>query len=234
MALIESEDRDGGVRLLRFDNGKPNAVSPAFSAELTAALEAAEKEANAVVLTGRPGMFSAGFDLGVMGEGPEAAAAMVKAGGWLALAIRRHPRPVVAACSGHAVAMGLFLVMASDYRIGAGGAFKLVANETSIGMTLPDFAVELARGVLSKRHFDRAIVHSTIYDPAGAMDAGMLDEVVEPDALEARALEVAAKLGALPQPAYRNNKRLVHGPVDDRIASNLDENVDALMNRRKG
>ena len=74
MSLIQSEDYDHGVRVLRIDNGKPNAVSTAMSTELIAALEAAEKDTNAVIITGRPGMFSAGFDLGTMGEGPRAAA----------------------------------------------------------------------------------------------------------------------------------------------------------------
>lgn len=230
MSLIQTEDRDEGVRILRIDNGKPNAVSTAMSTELMAALEAAEKDTNAVVITGRPGMFSAGFDLGTMGEGPKAAAEMVANGGKLALAIYNHPKPIVGAISGHAVAMGLFMAMVCDYRIGAAGKFKYQANETAIGMTLPDFAIQFARAALSKRHFDRVIVQSEQYGPEGARDCGMIDEVVEADALEARALEVATHFATnLKQPAFRNNKRLSHGAVAASIAEKLEANIQAAM-----
>ena len=96
-------------------------------------------------------------------------------------------------------------------------------------MTLPTFGVEFARAVLSKRHFDRAIVQSTIYDPQGAVDAGMLDEIVDPEEVEPKAIEVAARLGALRQPAFRNNKRLVRGPTYELVSSTLEANVDSLM-----
>ncbi len=228
MSFIQTEDVSEGIRILRLDHGKPNSVSAAVANEFIAALDAAEKETNAIILTGRPGMFSAGFDLPTMGEGPVAAAEMVKAGGQLLMKIYNHPKPIVAACSGHAIAMGIFTVMACDYRLGARGAFKLGANETAIGMTLPIFAIELARTCLSKRHYDRAIVQSTIYDPEGAVDAGMLDELVEADELESKALEVAARLGALKQPAFRNNKRLAHGPTVEHILSTLDADMDRI------
>lgn len=234
MSLIQTEDHEAGVRVLRLDNGKPNAIATALSRDLMAALEAAEKDTNALVLTGRDGMFSAGFDLGTMQQGPGPAAEMVKAGGHLALAIYDHPKPVVAAVGGHAIAMGLFLAMVCDYRIGARGAFKLQANETAIGMTLPDFGVEFGRAALSKRHFDRVIVQSEPYDPERALGAGMLDELVEPGELEARAIEVATKLGALPQPAYRNNKRMAHAPTIERLAAGLDANVDSIIGSAPG
>ena len=230
MSLIQTEDRDEGVRILRIDNGKPNAVSTAMSTELMAALEAAEKDTHAIILTGRPGMFSAGFDLGTMGEGPKAAAEMVAGGGKLALAIYNHPKPIVGAISGHAVAMGLFMAMVCDYRIGAAGKFKYQANETAIGMTLPDFAIQFARAALSKRHYDRVIVQSEPYGPEGARDCGMIDEVVEAEALEARALEVATHFATnLKQPAFRNNKRLSHGPVARSIAERLEADIQAVM-----
>ena len=145
------------------------------------------------------------------------------------MSIFNHPKPIVVGCTGHAIAMGVFMVMAGDYRIGARGAFKLGANETAIGMTLPTFGIELARTRLSKRHYDRAIVQSTIYDPEGAVDAGFLDCVVEPDRVEAEALEVAVRLGQLKQPAFRNNKRLAHAPIVELISSTLDENIQQLM-----
>ncbi len=222
---------EDGICVLRLDHGKPNSISQAVAEELSAALGEAEKSSDvkSVVLFGKPGMFSGGFDLGTMGKGPRPARDMVIAGGRLLMDIYDHPKPVVAGCAGHAVAMGCFMVMAADERIGAEGSFKLGMNETAIGMTLPEFGFELARARLSKRHYDRAVVHSTIYDPQGALDVGILDRVVDPERVEAEAMEAAARLGELKQPAFRNNKRIAHRETVERVRSNLVENVSGLM-----
>ena len=208
---------------------KPNSISKAVADELIGALDEAEKSADAIVLFGKAGMFSGGFDLPTMKEGPAAARAMLKAGATLLMSIFNHPKPVVIGCGGHAIAMGAFITMAGDERIGAEGDFKLGMNETAIGMTLPTFGFELARARLSKRHFDRALIHSTIYDPAGAVEVGILDRVVPADRLEAECLEAAARLAALKQPAFRNNKRIAHAETVDVILSTLDENLDRMM-----
>lgn len=228
MDFVTSEIQDG-ICVLRLDHGKPNSISKAVADELMSALDEAEKSANAIVLFGKPGMFSAGFDLAAMKEGPAAARAMLKAGAMLLMSIFNHPKPVVIGCGGHAIAMGAFITMAGDERIGAAGDFKIGMNETAIGMTLPTFGFELARARLSKRHFDRAVVHSTIYDPAGAVEVGILDRLVSSDRLEAECLEAATRLATLKQPAFRNNKRIAHAETVDLIVSTLDENLDSLM-----
>jgi enoyl-CoA hydratase len=230
MSAINASTQDG-IRILRLDHGKPNSISQAVAEELSSALAEAEKDegVKAIALFGRAGMFSGGFDLGTMGEGPAAARDMVIAGGRLLMDIYDHAKPVIAGCAGHAIAMGTFMVMASDERIGAAGPFKLGMNETAIGMTLPQFGFELARARMSKRHFDRGVVHSTIFDPQGAVDAGILDRLVEPERLEDEALAAAARLGKLKQPAFRNNKRLAHAETVLRVREGLVENVSALM-----
>jgi len=228
MDFVTSEIQDG-ICVLRIDHGKPNSISQAVADELMSALDEAEKSADAIVLFGRAGMFSGGFDLPTMTRGAAAARGMLKSGAMLLMSIFNHPKPVVIGCGGHAIAMGAFITMAGDERIGAEGSFKIGMNETAIGMTLPTFGVELARTRLSKRHFDRAVVHSTIYDPVGAVEVGILDRLVSPDRLEAECLEAAARLATLKQPAFRNNKRLSHAETVDLILSTLDENLDSLM-----
>jgi len=228
MDFVTSEKQDG-ICALRIDHGKPNSISKAVADELMSSLDEAEKSADAIVLLGKAGMFSGGFDLPTMKEGPVATRAMLKAGAMLLMSIYNHPKPVVIGCGGHAIAMGAFIAMAGDERIGAEGDFKIGMNETAIGMTLPTFALELARARLSKRHFDRALVHSTIYDPAGGVEAGILDRLVSPDRLEAECLEAATRLASLKQPAFRNNKRLAHTETVDVILSTLDENLDRMM-----
>jgi enoyl-CoA hydratase len=228
MSVVTSEIGDG-ICTLRIDHGKPNSISAEVSEALMKGLDEAEKSADAIVLLGKPGMFSGGFDLPTMGKGPTAVRAMLKAGAQLLMAIYNHPKPVVIGCTGHAVAMGAFITMAGDERIGATGNFKIGMNETAIGMTLPTFGFELARARLSKRHYDRAVVHSTMYDPEGAREIGILDRLVAPDLLESECFESARRLAALKQPAFRNNKQIAHAETVDRILSTLDENLNALM-----
>lgn len=200
-------DRQGEVCWIRLDDGKVNALTPAAFDALAEGLERAEKEARAVLLLGRPGRFSAGFDLSVLRQGRDSAEALVRAGMELCLQLRESPLPIVAACTGHALAMGAVLLMAADERIGARGDWKIGLNETAIGMTLPRSAVEIVRARLSKRHFERAVVQAEVYAPEGAVDAGFLDRVVDAEALEGVARERAAALAALPHHAFRDNKR---------------------------
>ncbi len=161
----------------------PSARPP--SPPSTTPLTRAEDEAGALLLTGREGKLSAGFDLSVMTSGEEAMQGLVRSGAELLVRWYASPLPTVAACTGHALAMGSLLLLASDTRIGAEGPFKLGLNEVAIGMGLPIFAVELARDRLSPRAFTAATIQGQVYDPAGALEAGYLDRLVAADELEA-------------------------------------------------
>ncbi len=218
--------------VVRFDDGKANALSPALIEQLHGALDRAEKDARAVLLVGRPGRFSAGFDLAIMRQGGDAMSSLVTAGAELALRIYEFPCPVVAACTGHAIAMGAILLLASDTRIGAEGDFKIGLNEVAIGMGLPIFAVELARERLSKRHLTRATAEAEIYAPAAAVDAGFLDRVTAPDALFGEALAEAQRLAELPTAAHRMTKLRVRGDAVRRIRATLDEDMKQLSGPR--
>lgn len=229
MALLETEIRDD-VAAIALDDGKANALSPDMIAAIHGALDSAEKDAKAAVITGRAGRFSAGFDLNVMQqEGPEAAAAMVTGGAELYLRFLEFPLPIVVGCTGHAIAAGAIALMTADYRIGARGEFKIGMNETLIGMALPHFALEFARDRLSKRHFLRSLVQAEMYDPEGAVDAGYLDRLVEPEALVAEAFAEGLRLAALPQPAFRVSKRRASQALVERVRGPLVEDVRRLM-----
>src|SRR5262245_47975929 len=128
-----------GIAEIQFDDGRVNALSLDALSELGAALDRAKSDRAVVVLRGRPGVFSAGFDLRVLRAGGATANAMVRTGFELAERILAFPTPVVIACTGHAIAMGVFLVLAGDYRIGAQGDYRIGANEVAIGITMPRF-----------------------------------------------------------------------------------------------
>lgn len=217
-----------GLAVLRLDDGKANALSPALVAQLREALTRAQKEASAVVLVGREARFSGGFDLASMRSGPAAARALVGAGAELLLDLYSLRLPVVAACTGHAVAAGALLLLASDLRVGVEGEYKIGLSEVAIGMTLPVFAVELARDRLSKRHFDRATSQAELYAPDGAVDAGFLDRLVPEASLLATARGEAARLAALSRPAFAASKLRAHAATIEKIRSGLEVDLDSL------
>ncbi len=149
------------------DDGKVNVFSPGMLQGLHEAFDMAERDETVVVLTGRPGAFSAGFDLRVL-AGPRAdALALLRLGATLAGRILAFPAPVAASCSGHAFPAGAFLLMAADVRLGADGPFQLGLNEVRLGLTLPLFAAVLARHRLTPAAFDRAAVTGSLLDPHG-------------------------------------------------------------------
>ena len=200
-------DKNNNIVTLTFDDGKANVVGPEFLDTINAGLDRAEAEkAGAVILCGREGMFSGGFDLAEFQKGPEAGLAMVQRGFELLIRLYSFPLPLVAACTGHGVAMGAFMIMACDTRIGCQGNFKMSLPETAIGMQLPPLLVELATSRISIRHITRVVLQSEAYAPTAAVDAGFIDEVVEADQLMARAMEAAEQLSQLPQAQYAENK----------------------------
>ena len=198
---------DNDIAILTFDDGKANAVSHDFIDGMTAGLDSAEKEAKAVVIMGKPGMFSAGFDLKEIQKGQTEAVALVNRGAEMLYRLFGFPQPVIAGCSGHAVAAGAFTLLACDTRIGVAGDFKLGLNETAIGMTLPVFGHQLAQNRLSKRHLTAAVIQSQMYSPDDAVDAGFLDAVVNADELETACVAAAEQLMALPTATYGQMKR---------------------------
>jgi enoyl-CoA hydratase len=204
---LVSYDRTGAVATLTLDDGKVNVLSPEMQQAIHAGLDRAEHDgAEAVVLAGRDGVFSAGFDLAILRGGGPAGADMVTGGFELAARVLAFPRPVVMACTGHAVAMGLFLMLSGDYRVGPAGPFTLRANEVAIGLVMPYPAIEILRLRLAPHVLDRAVVLAEAFSPADAPQTGFLDRVVEPAAVVATAQEVAAALAPLDQGAHHGSK----------------------------
>lgn len=211
--------------LITLDDGKANALGFAMLEQINGALDEAEAAGKTVIIIGRPGKFCAGFDLSVMGQGGESVVRLLRAGALLSRRLLDFPPPVILAVSGHALAMGALLTLSADFRIGIHGNFKIGLNEVTIGMTLPYFGVELARARLVKPYFERAIGLAQIYDAAGAVEAGFLDEAVDPDQLLARALEVAQHCAQLDMKAHHRSKVRVREPLyaalDEALAREL-------------
>ena len=228
-----SVERRGAVAVFHLDDGKANALSFDMIASIRSALAAAEAddEVRAVVLHGRPGKFSAGFDLGVMmGDDLDATINLVADGGDLVRDLYGSRVPVVAACTGHALAAGALVLLGCDVRIGADIDAKIGLNEVAIKMVLPDWAFTISQERLSQRHIQRALPNARITTPRDAVEVGFLDEVVPAEQLFDRAVEAAAELAATLDPsAYTRTVEKLRGEVlatmgeqvtDDRAAGN--------------
>lgn len=218
MSDIVTYAQTGDVAVIVMDDGKANALQPAMSEGIDAALDRAAKDAKAVVLAGRPGVFCGGYDLKIIrGEDDALRVRMRDLGTALMLRLYLSPQPIVIACTGHGVAAGAILLMAADHRIGAAGDFKLGLNETGIGLALPQVALEFARDRLDERKLQQATVMAELYDPAGAVAVGYLDETAATDDVTARAIEKAAALAALDGAAFAETKRRLRQPTVVRV-----------------
>jgi enoyl-CoA hydratase len=210
-------ERIDNVLCISVDDGRANAFSPPLLLALSQELAEAESDPNigAVVLAGNEKIFFAGFDLDVIKSGdPKAITEMGSAGGALIRQAYGASIPVVAACTGHAVAAGALMLCGCDYRVGVDGPVKIGLNEVAIALTLPRWALLIASERLSKRHLQVSVANARIVDGPGAVDAGFLDEVTSQDQVLERALEVAQGFAKeLDRKAYASTVRALRGDL---------------------
>jgi enoyl-CoA hydratase len=219
---------DGGIATIRLDDGKVNALSIPMLESIHAGLDRAEADEAVVLLTGREGYLSAGFDLKVFSEEPERVVEMLTLGATLCERLLAFPRPTLVACSGHAIAAGAFVALSADQRIGVEGPFKIGLNEVRIGLTVPLFVVELARQRLRPADFNRAVVTAATYDPQGAVAAGFLDRVVPAQELEAAAAEAAADLASLDPEAHVTTKLRARKATLEAVRGAIEAELEAV------
>jgi enoyl-CoA hydratase len=212
---------DNAIAKISLDNGKANAISLEVANELIIALDRAKEEAKAVLICGNQGIFSAGFDLKVLAQGMDAAQEMLSQGMLMTEKLYSHPQPVIAACEGHSVGMGVFIMLAADYRVGASGEFSIRLPETAIGMHFTTILKIIAKTQISPQHHSRAIVQSRPYTPSLAAQVGMLDEVVEPNKVIEQAITRAEELIQLPAEQYAENKLYMRSDEIEAIRKSL-------------
>jgi enoyl-CoA hydratase len=215
MSTLTSYDLTDGIAEITLDDGKVNVMSLAMQQAIHDALDRAQSDALAVVLVGREGVLSAGFDLSVLTSGGAEALAMVMGGFELSRRLLAFPRPVIIGCPGHAIAMGAFLLLSGDYRVGARGPYKLVANEVAIGLTMPHAALAILRQRLTPAALNRAATLAEPCSPDDAVPAGYLDQVVDADELLPTARRQAIRAAALDLGAHAATKRRLRARLLD-------------------
>jgi enoyl-CoA hydratase len=185
------------VATITLDDGKVNVLGPAMQAAINDALDKAEKDsAKAVVIAGNQRVFSGGFDLAVFQSGDAKAALGMLAGGFeLSVRCLGFPVPVIMAATGPAIAMGSFLLLSGDHRIGQPKS-RCQAIEVAIGMTIPISAIEIMRARLTPAAFERGAALAATFVGDEAVAGGWLDEIVDADQVLPRAQQAAAEAAA--------------------------------------
>jgi enoyl-CoA hydratase len=231
MSDAVTTSRQGDVLVADFDDGKANALTHDAIDALDAAIDEAAASARALVIVGREGRFSAGFDLSIMGgTDPVAVRDLLGAGARLGLHVFGCPVPVVLGVTGHALAMGGILTTCGDLRVGAAGSYKIGLNEVAIGMPVPRFGVELCRDRLDPGWFTRCVQHARICDPEEAVAAGFLDEVVPLEDVRDRSIQVAEELlSTISDAAFRGTRPNMRGALIDRIEADLTADLAAFV-----
>ncbi len=215
-------ERKGDISVITMYDGKANAFSLKMIEDFNKCLDGVPRDSGALVLTNRPKIFSGGFDLKTINSGDAEAGKKMSVGGLTLLAdLFSFPRPVVIACNGHAVALGAFILLAADYRIGADGDFQVWANEVGNDMTVPIAILEMTKIRIEQSHWYRAILHSQPYAMQDAIAPGYIDEVVPQDKLMDAALAKAEELAKLNHPYYAVTKDWAQEDVMKKIRGSI-------------
>ena len=230
MATVRAEDREAGVRLLTLDRPPANAITPQLVNDLTSALDTAREDdgVRAVVLTGEGRFFSAGLDLR---GGIDFAAAIAPGGATdpfaalrdCLLTLLRFPKPTVTMLNGHAIAGGLILVLACDYRLGLDAEYRIGLNEVAIGASFPTAAYEIVRLRLTHQQASELLLGAAIYPKPHAVRLGIVEELLPADAFEATVFRRAARLGGFPREAYAHTKAALVADAIARIEGDTPE-----------
>ena len=221
---IATLKKEGNVSIITLDDGKANVFSPEMSQQIDECLDQVATEEGCLVITGKEGMFSGGLDLKIIQSGDiERIQEMSSKAFKLLARIFSFPRPVIAACSGHAVALGTFLLCCCDYRIGVKGEFMLGANEMRTNMVIPIPILELIKFRVSNTHKYRAVLGAEMYKLEDSISAGLIDEVVGQDLLMTTVTEKAKDLATMGHPSYSMTKELFIAEPMSKINAAMEE-----------
>ena len=223
--------QENDISIIKLDDGKANAFSYEMLCQVNELLTKVPRDSGALVITGREGLFSGGFDLKTLGTGDmEKINKMVQLGYRLLLELFSFERPIVAAVSGHSIALGLFVTCSADYRIAIDGKYVCQANEVRNNMDIPTQIMEILKARVNKKYFYPAVYHSDAYSVQESIEVGYIDEVVSEDQFMQRVMEKAKELATLPHPFYANTKKTAQDDVRQKIADAIDkyENLAGL------
>jgi enoyl-CoA hydratase/carnithine racemase len=230
--MLENRTHSDDIVELRLARPPVNALNPELVRHLDSALEdAANDGAGAVVLSGSPGLFSAGLDVPELLTLDEQGMRAFWASFFgLLERIARYDRPIVAAMTGHSPAGGTVLALFADYRVQARGAFRLGLNEVQVGLVVPPVIHRALVRLIGAYPAERHLVAGQMIPVEEAKTVGLVDEVVEPEQVIERAVAWLQTHLALPAHAMRATRQLCRKELgawfDDPKALDIDAFVE--------
>lgn len=224
MSDLLSYDLTDDVATIHLDDGKANAFSNLMFDAVNAAMDKADAEAKIIVIRGRDGIFSAGYNLKELMLGGDTAVQLVKRGSDFAVRMMETRKPIIVAGDGHIIALGAFLFLAADYRIGRNGPFQVGLPETANGLPMHNFGRELAMPRLSQRHFSRAFINGEMFTPDAAVEVGYLDEAV--DDVDAAIAKSIAFFKSISLNAFAINKPRGHQTLMPGLKQAIQDDLD--------
>ena len=231
---IATLSKENDISIIKLDDGKANAFSYDMLSQVNELLTKVPRDSGALVITGREGLFSGGFDLKTLATGDmEKITKMVQLGYRLLLELFSFDRPIVAAVSGHSIALGLFVTCSADYRIAIDGKYVCQANEVRNNMDIPTQIMEIIKARVNKKYFYSAVYHSDAYSVQESIEVGYIDEVVSEDQFMQRVMEKAKELATLPHPFYANTKKTAQDDVRQKIADAIDKYENLVVAFKK-
>jgi len=225
MDTVRVEDRSAGVRWLTLDRPPANAENETLLADLLAAVEQASSDptVRAVVLTGAGKFFSGGFDLSRPRRDDEEVVVMTTLFRDAHVRLLTLPKPTIALMNGHAIAGGLVLVLACDYRLGVDADYRIGLNEVAIGAAYPKVALEIVRLRLSHQRAAELLLGAALYPASQAIRLGVVDELLPADKIEDTVLRRATRMGAFPREAYAHAKLALTAEAAARVMAETPE-----------
>lgn len=228
MNTVRAEQLASGVRLVTLDRPPANALNEELLSDLGAALgvAAADGSVRAVVLTGAGRFFSGGFDFGAARRDDKAARAIQALYRDTHLSLLTLAKPTVAMVNGHAVAGGLVLVLACDYRLAIQGGDRVGLNEVGVGASFPKVAFEIVRLRLTNASAGKLILGAGLYPMSDALGLGVVDELLPRQGFEDEALRRAALLGSYPREAYAHAKAALVAEAAARVRDESEQEAE--------
>lgn len=222
----------GPVRELRLSRLPVNALNGALLAALESQIAAAVNETasapRALVLSGAPGMFSAGLDIREVTGGEAAVASLITAFSRLQLCIVNSPLPIVAAITGHSPAGGAVIAVLCDYRIMAAGDYRIGLNEVQVGLYPGETIYRVLERLVGTQRAAALLPRGAMLQADEALAAGLVDEVVELQAVIPRAIALATELASLPPKTYSRTRDMVRSDLR-KLFESPPESLESLL-----
>jgi len=214
---------ENDIANIEINDNRANVITKQVANDFIAALSEASSSAKATIVGGSGDKFCAGFDLNVMKSSGEAQAEMITAGFHLLYHLYAHPQPLLAACNGHAIGLGAFILLCCDNRIGANYDYKLGLPETAGNMPFTPLLVTVLREELNRRFYTPAALQSQMCSPQSAIEAGFLDVLVEREELTKTTQFGAKQAMQLPIKQYAENKLMLRKSPLAKMKSELEQ-----------